>query len=122
MKIRINGDSVRIRLSQSEISTFVYRGEIVSSCRFMNDTLFYKLKHGNYSKLSADFSQNTIAVYVPDEWILNWDKDDRVGFEGKEDNGLHILIEKDYQCLKPRLNEDESDLFSNPQSSVSSYD
>jgi len=122
MKIRINGDSVRIRLSQSEINTFVHRGEMVSSCRFMNDTLFYKLKHGNYAKLSADFSQNTIAVYIPDEWILNWDKDDRVGFEGKEDNGLYILIEKDYQCLNPRLNEDESDLFSNPQSSVSSYD
>ncbi|MDG2455745.1 MAG: hypothetical protein P8N47_08050 [Bacteroidia bacterium] len=47
---------------------------------------------------------------------MNWDTDERVGFDHTV-NGLFILLEKDWQCLKPRDHEDESNLYQHPASS-----
>jgi hypothetical protein len=122
MKIRINGNSLRIRLSQTEIKTLVLKGEISSVCQFINDRLVYTLKHGDYPQLTADFIQGVITIYIPQSLVQHWDKNETIGFDGKDTSGLYILIEKDFQCLKPRQHEDESDLYTNPQSTVSSHD
>ena len=49
--------------------------------------------------------------------MKEWIKTDLEGFDAIMDNGtkagLYVLVEKDWQCLKPR-DEDEADLFPNP--------
>ena len=49
--------------------------------------------------------------------VKEWVKTDLEGFDAIMDNGteegLYVLVEKDWQCLTPR-DEDESDLFPNP--------
>lgn len=122
MKIRINGNSIRIRLSQSETSTLVNHGEISSVCEFIDGRLKYTLTQGDYSVLKANFLNSEITVCIPKSYVLEWDKNETIGFDGKDTNGLYILIEKDFQCLKPRDHEDESNLYANPQSTVSSHD
>ncbi len=122
MKIRINDNSLRFRLSQSEISTLVHQGEVSSVCQFTNDRIVYMLKQGDYPHLTADFIDGVITVYIPKSFVQHWDKNETIGFDGNDTSGLYILIEKDFQCLKPRHHEDESDLFPNPQSTLSSYD
>jgi len=72
--------------------------------------------------MTADFLQNVIQLNVPKSYTKNWDTDSRVGFESTSENGLYLLIEKDFQCLKPRAHEDETDLFPNPQSNEDIYD
>jgi len=122
MKIRINGNSLRIRLSQSEIVTLVHQNEVSSTCQFVNERLTYTLKQGDYPHLTADFIDGVITIYIPGSFVQDWDKNETIGFDGKDTSGLYLLIEKDFQCLKPRHHEDESDLFPNPQSTLSSYD
>ncbi len=122
MKIRINGNSLRIRLSQSEIVTLVHQNEVSSTCQFVNERLTYTLKQGDYPHLTADFIDGVITIYIPGSFVQDWDKNETIGFDGKDTSGLYLLIEKDFQCLKPRPHEDESDLFPNPQSNISSYD
>lgn len=115
MKIRINGDSLRLRLSQKEVSDLVADGYVTSSCRFPLGTFVYSIKTGNNQALSAEVHEGNITVYVPDSLADGWDTDQRVGFDCRTEDGLYILVEKDFQCLKPRPEEDESGLFPNPQ-------
>lgn len=113
MKIRIKGNSVRFRLAQNEVSQLVNEGETWSKCDFGNNSLVYGIKRSNQEKMSCKFKGDRIVVSVPEQLLKNWDTDERVGFDDTED-GLYILVEKDWQCLKPRENEDESNLYQHP--------
>lgn len=114
MKLRIKGDTIRLRLSQEEVNTLVEKGEIWENCRFLNGVLKYGIIARVCDRMEAQFSGSTISIYMPDDWIQGWDKNQTVGFE-TDLKGMHyILVEKDFQCLMPREGEDESDLFPNP--------
>jgi hypothetical protein len=115
MKLRIQDNAIRFRLSQKEVSQLVYDGKVTSRCMFSKANLHYTiLKNEDTQVISADFSENEVKVWLPSALVKGWDQDDRVGFDCYDTNGLYILIEKDFKCLQPRLHEDESDLFANP--------
>jgi len=114
MKIRIKDNSIRFRLAQDEVSALVKTGETWSTCSFPNGKLTYGIVATNSTEIYCSFADEKITTYVPKSLLTNWDTDERVGFDANTDN-LFILIEKDWQCLKPRANEDESDLYVNPQ-------
>lgn len=122
MKIRINGNSVRLRLSQSEVIQFVNEGIVSSSCNLGGGRLTYQIKKGDFPTIFANMENQTISINIPNNLADHWDTDFRVGFDNMDSRGLYILVEKDFQCLKPRINEDESDLFPNPQAITNSYD
>lgn len=120
MKIRIKDNSVRIRLSKSEVERFGKEGYIESSTAFVSNTLTYALesrsdKYGH--ELSADFMNDVITIYIPEKMAKDWVETDAIGFETKQslDNGetLFILLEKDFKCLDI-TNEDQSDSYENP--------
>ena len=71
--------------------------------------------------LSAHLSATRIALRVPETSVLAWANSDQVGLRGEQslDGGgvLTLLVEKDFRCLAPRPDEDESDLYPNPRAS-----
>ncbi len=113
MKIRINGNRLRLRLTKSEVSHLVAHSEVADQCQIGTNTLIYKIVSGDHAALEAAFSDQTITVFVPDALTDKWDENDLVGFDGHDANGMYILVEKDFQCLSPR-DEDETDLYPNP--------
>ena len=113
MKIRIKDNSVRYRLSQNEVTHLVQNGETWSKCQFGAGELKYGVLATDAEELSCSFDGNTITTKVPKSLLVNWDTDERVGFNHSVD-GLYILLEKDWQCLKPRDHEDESNLYQHP--------
>jgi hypothetical protein len=123
MKIRISGNSIRLRLTQSEVSLFVIQGSVSAACQIGNQTLTYEITQDEAAnQVKASMAGQTITVHVPKEIAQFWDVDTRVGFDAKDENGLYVLVEKDFQCLKPRPHEDESDNFPNPQATIDTYD
>lgn len=117
MKIRIKGNTLRLRLSQTEVSK-ISSGEIVrDSIEFASSKLAYELVGTNETNVFADFRNNVITVNVPFDIVQNWANTDQVGFEAdqelSQDNILHILVEKDFKCAVDR-GEDESDLYDPP--------
>lgn len=122
MKIRISGNSIRLRLTQTEVGQFVTLGIVSSTCQIGKHNFIYQIKQEQTDNIFAQLSEQTITIFVPKKLAQKWDTDDRVGFDTTDENGLYILIEKDFQCLKPRQNEDESDNFPNPQSTIDTYD
>lgn len=115
MKLRIKGNSLRLRLSKTEVQKLVEEGEVFESAHIMNETFVYGAKLGGNEGIEASLVQNRIIVSLQRDMVTNWDKNEEVGFEATTDQGLLIVVEKDFQCLNHREGEDESDLHINPQ-------
>ena len=113
MKIRIKDNSIRIRLAQDEVTELVKNGKVESKCQFGNNELIYGLVTADCVDITCAYVANEIIIEVPSILVENWDTDERVGFD-KKTNNLYILVEKDWQCLKPRDHEDESNLYQHP--------
>jgi hypothetical protein len=113
MKIRIKDNSIRYRLAQGEVTELVTLGETWSKCQFPSGELVYGVMATDADEISSAFENSKIITKIPRSLMNNWDIDQRVGFDKKTDD-LYILIEKDWQCLKPRTHEDESNLYANP--------
>lgn len=122
MKLRIKGNSIRLRLTQDEVACFGRQGAVRDSISFDpsgRDALIYSLEIcSSCLAPEADFSGNNIRVKVPEKIAREWVGTGLVGFDNRAqpsgNTSLDILVEKDFQCLHKRPNEDESDNFPNP--------
>jgi len=112
MKIRIKGNSLRYRLTKSDISNLAKHGHLEEHISFGENTLTYALQSKVGGTLSAIFENNEITVFVDKEMVKEWVSTERIGFE-YDNNGLFILLEKDFTCLD-NVAEDQSDNYPNP--------
>ncbi len=119
MKIRIKGNSIRYRLTQTEIANFGKKGSLEEKTEFANGGAFYYSlqKKEGITSLEAFFSGNRISIFVPEEIAIKWTTTDVVGFDTKMNIGegkeLFLLIEKDFVCIDHTF-EDQSDNYPNP--------
>ena len=112
MKLRIEGNSIRLRVKKSDLDKLKKDGMIGETVAFSDNLYFYyKLKTNPYSQeVQAEFLHNAIQVTIPLSIAKMWTETEQVGIEHKLDSGLSILIEKDFPC-KTRHNEDINDTF-----------
>jgi hypothetical protein len=118
MKIRIKGNSIRIRLTRSEVERFGKEAYIEDCTQFGTSQFCYALKKsGEQQALTASFENNRITMEMPAAWAEEWIDTERVGYESNMplDNGgqLYLLLEKDFVCLD-NTTEDQSDNYPNP--------
>ena len=71
----------------------------------------------NWLDQRAVFDGGSLAVTVPEHQAAAWANGDAVGME-EVSGGVRLLIEKDWACVAPRADEDESDMFENPEAST----
>lgn len=115
MKIRIKGDTIRLRLSQSEVDEIGKGKTVTETTHFPKSTFKYSLAlHDSDEPMSAQFDNAEICISVNRTIAKTWADSNQVGIISPSDAALNILIEKDFQCLTVRDGEDESDLFNNP--------
>ena len=119
MKIRIKGNTVRLRLTQSELNDFGEKGLVEEKTIFApGNELTYSIKMADCKQLQCSFIHNKIIISVPQNSASAWVATDLVGLdnfdEAKADSDLKILVEKDFACLDARESEDESDMFPHP--------
>ncbi|MBK8195223.1 MAG: hypothetical protein IPK76_19150 [Lewinellaceae bacterium] len=121
MKIRIKGNFVRYRLTQSEVKTLGETGFLAEETRFGPtpvEVFGYALaSKAGITCLEAGFSGNRITLYIPENAAKTWFSEDRVGFENEVEVApgitLKLLLEKDFVCLDD-TDEDQSDNYPNP--------
>jgi hypothetical protein len=124
MKLRIRGNSIRLRLSQGEVTGLLAEWAIRESVHFSGsptNCMAYSLQLSpNASEASASFAQGELVVTLPVALAVQWAISDQTGIEHKQPAGdgmeLRIVVEKDFRCLQPRPEEDEVDNFPNPDS------
>ena len=122
MKLRIKGNSIRLRLTRSEVAQFGETGQVAETIAFgllPVHQLTYQLVHtADVRVLTAVFTANCISVQVPEALAKSWVGTDLVGFEAdmplSGNESLFILIEKDFACIDAHPREDQSDSYTNP--------
>jgi hypothetical protein len=119
MKIRIKGNSIRFRLTKTNVSELANAGSLEDWTTFPDGKQFtYRLvKKDGINEMEAGFEKDCITVYLPAGIANEWAASDRVGMQHKAPlrNGedLFLLVEKDFVCLDHTF-EDQSDNYPNP--------
>jgi hypothetical protein len=119
MKLRIKENSLRFRLTRSEVDCLVREGNIEQKTEFGPESdgeFIYELRASSeISRIQAELGDRRISVLIPSENVRNWASSEVVGLEERQEIGdgksLCILVEKDFACLEKRDGEDESDSF-----------
>ena len=119
MKLRIKGNSIRMRLTRSEVERFGKEGYLEDRTEFVYSAFRYALKaKEGISGLEADFSLGKITMYVPAGLPAEWAANDKVGYSNEMETGdgrhLSLLLEKDFKCIESS-GEDQSDNYENPK-------
>ncbi len=123
MKWRIRGNSLRLRLSRSEVARFAEVGRVEDSVEFgplPSQRLMCVLQSSaDLHSVAARYNNNCITVHVPMRLAKQWVETDQAGFDGEQtldsERKLQLLVEKDFACLDARAGEEDADAFPHPQ-------
>ena len=119
MKLRFHDNTLRLRLSQSEVAQFKKTGRVENKVAFApGQALEYSIESAAAPGVTATFESGRIRVIVPSAVARQWVDSDQTGVEGQND-ALRIAVEKDYQCLH-RDSAEDADAFPNPLATRSS--
>ena len=121
MKLRIKGNSLRLRLTRSELERIVLGDRIEETIQFSSAKharLTYALESSKDSKaVSVRYLPQEVTVILSEEQVLTWSDANNVGVYASVDIGeegsLGIAVEKDFACLDGS-DDDNRDTFTNP--------
>lgn len=120
MKLRIHNDSIRLRLTVSEVARIGAGRSVLATTRLPGGGAFtYALVTTREPSLSASLDGHTLTVRLPAAQASAWAADpQRVTLRGEADErwGMPtLLVEKDFACLALRAEDHGADLFVNPR-------
>jgi hypothetical protein len=120
MKLRIQGNSLRLRITPSEMIQLMEKGRIEETIHFGADDnarLTYSLEHAEQvPSIVVRYGTQGIAVVIALRDALHWTSTQDVGLYGEvpTSNGiLSLAIEKDFACLD-KSDGENADRFKNP--------
>jgi hypothetical protein len=121
MKLRICGDSIRLRLKIGEVERIAAGESIVETTHLPDFKLTYGLAVSESGGMAATFSGGKLIVTLPKADAEEWARTDAVSLVSEqplEDAGtLSLLVEKDFTCLEPGHHRDcvdDEDTFPHP--------
>lgn len=116
MKIRLEQDSIRLRLRKSEIAQLRNEAWLRNSVHLPGGMEFgweLSIKE-HFPDLHAEYAENSIRIILPAETARNWIETELVGLEMylpyAGGGSLHVVVEKDFPC-KDRPEENKADFF-----------
>jgi hypothetical protein len=121
MKLRIKGNSLRLRISRSEIAKLLEGDFLEDTIRFApaaNARFGYSLRiDPSVTAPTVRYTENRVEILLPADRARIWGVSNEVGIAEDISFGdlgtLALLIEKDFACLD-RSEEDNEDTFPNP--------
>jgi hypothetical protein len=122
MKLRIKGNSLRIRVSRSELARFLDGERIEETIQFTpapEASLIYALESSpQVAPVRVHYESQIVKVILSEDQTRSWGAESEVGVYSTLEIGaagsLEVIVEKDFACLD-RSDEENSDAFANPQ-------
>ena len=122
MKLRTTSNSIRLRLSQTDVKVFSDASVVEENVQVgpgSDAIISYRLTRSDtIDSATAVYKDHCLTVSVPSAVADRWATSEEVGIEASQPNGvggeLSIVIEKDFACIKPRSGDDDEDTFPNP--------
>lgn len=118
MKIRIKGNSIRLRLTKTDVQNLKTHSYIEETTTIGTQQVFkYALKiDDEKEQISAYFNDNKITIYLSKTEANIITDTAEITVKGSQKNGeekdLLLLVEKDLECLDS-TSEDQSDMYEN---------
>jgi hypothetical protein len=121
MKLRIKGNSLRLRVSRSELARILAGDVVAETIRFAaapEAKLTYALARGTQASAAiVRYCEQEVMVLLSEEQAQSWSQDDQVGVYTLVDIApeglLELIVEKDFACLD-RSDAENKDTFANP--------
>lgn len=122
MKLRMKNNSVRLRLTTSEMARFVETGQVKETIEFglePSQKFVYSIEcDTEIEEIQANIENNRMTVLIPKMQADEWTSTTQTGLESEQIIGggktLLLLIEKDFACSEPRKQEDDRNAIPNP--------
>lgn len=126
MKLRLKGNTVRLRLDRRDIERLVETGRVEDVLRFGPDVrrqFAYAVEIGAAppGHPCVDYAEGRLVVRITRGDAEAWAGSDRVGFEGEQptDAGtVRVLLEKDFACIDRPPGEEADDVWAFPNPSL----
>jgi hypothetical protein len=106
MKLRIHGNSLRVRISEIDREALRRDGRVEYWMGVGPERRFVSALEANseIDQLGAEFDHDALTVTMPRAWVDSWT--DVVGYESMQpidgDQQLHVLVEMDVGCRHGR--------------------
>ena len=121
MKLRIQGNSLRLRVTQPELARLVEGREVADVIHLgpaVGASLRYTLTIADQAApVEVAYQEGAIAVSITPEQLRAWTDESAVGIYATLEIGpgglLDVAVEKDFKCLDIR-GEQDKDAFPNP--------
>ena len=121
MKLRIKGDSLRLRVNRSELARLLKGERVEDTVHFSaapDAHLTYALQSAEQSTpVRIEWVPQTVIVLISKGQLRLWSNDAEVGIYSSIELGrgssLEVVIEKDFACLD-RSDDENTDTFANP--------
>ncbi|HVI46933.1 MAG TPA: hypothetical protein VM802_18785 [Chitinophaga sp.] len=117
MKIRLRGNSIRYRLDKNDVELLETAGKAESSTHIGAGVLHFCVRGKDIDNPAIKMEHDGVHLLVPNTILIKWYTPQEVGFEftfpNTDGTELKVLVEKDFQCLTQR-DEDDSQAFDNP--------
>ena len=120
MKLRLKGNSIRVRLDRRDIEGLVDQGRIDDALRFGPGQVFsYAVEVGvaPRDRPKASYADGRLTIRIDPEDVEEWLASERVGFDHQQvvDGGVvRVLLEKDFACIDRPLDEEADDAYAFP--------
>jgi hypothetical protein len=117
MKLRLRENSLRIRLRQPEVDRLGAGGSVENTTVLgpgPTERFKCRVVAGSAKDITSDLADGVLTVFLPETAVAAWVQGDDVGLYAETAWGLSIAVEKDFRCLEPRANEDDSGAFERP--------
>ena len=133
MKLRIKGNSLRLRVTRPELATLAEGGQVAEVVRFgpgPRERLAYVLRVADLPAgaavpapsagrtVWATLDGQEVRVTLAPAAMRRWREPDAVGVDGRQPVGtgeeLYVLVEKDFACVDGPPGSEDPDAFRNP--------
>ncbi len=126
MKLRIKGDSLRLRVGPAEMQRLIETGRIAETIHFApapEASLTYTLETAEQAEtIAVRYASREIAVLLPAAQARAWAENAEVGLYSSTPiaNGLlEVSVEKDFACLDKsdldKSDAEDEDTYPHPQ-------
>ncbi len=121
MKMRIKGNSMRLRITPSEMVRLLDRGRVEESIRFgpgPDACLTYAVEHAPLAgAMAVRYVPGEVTILVSSDAMRLWAAGPEVGLYGQaaiDSDTLELAVEKDFACLD-KIDAENVDTFPNPR-------
>ncbi|MEO6952761.1 MAG: hypothetical protein ABI321_13210 [Polyangia bacterium] len=122
MKLRVRGNSIRLRLTRAEVARIAGGESVEEVTVFSADARFgYRFEcDATIASAAARYTDGTMCIVWPAQDAVAWARSEQVGLAAScsiPDGMLQLVVEKDFACLAPREGGEDVDTFPHPRAS-----